>query len=225
MSVSKSQFAALEKRYGSLWWHEEPEFWKEPFKNLVFTVLSQNTSSENCSRAYKSLSEKFAITPNAIIKADIRDIKRAIKSGGLYNIKAKRLKELAEAVVEKFNGDLTPLLALPKEKAKQKLLELPGVGNKTADVLLTTRHTYRKVIPIDTHMNRIAKRLGLVKSDAKYDDIQNALMKFIPSKYRERGAGLLWLLAKHTCKPHNPRCYECIIAPLCKSAVKKKLPI
>ncbi len=150
------------------------------------------------------------------MKADIGDIKRAIKSGGLYNIKAKRLKELAEAVVEKFNSDLTPLLALPKEKAKQKLLELPGVGNKTADVLLTTRHTYRKVIPIDTHMNRIAKRLGLVKPDARYDDIQNALMKFIPSKYRERCAGLLWLLAKHTCKPHNPRCYECILVPVCK---------
>ena len=214
--ISKSLFESLEEKYGPLWPWPEDYFSDDPFKNLVLTILSQNTSESNCLRAYKGLKERFEITPHALISAPEKEIREAIKSGGLYNIKAKRLKDVAKVVIEEYNNDLNAILALPKKAAKEQLLKLPGIGNKTADVILTTKHSYKEVIPIDTHMNRIVKRLGLVEQNAKYEDAQEALKRFLPPIYRERAAGLLWLLAKHTCKPKNPRCQECVMVSICK---------
>jgi len=209
---------ALEDKYGPLWWPEDmyPEdSSSDPFKHIIITVLSQNTSEVNCIRAYKGLSAKFEITPEALAHANQEELKEAIRSGGLYNLKSKRIKELSKAVLEKFGGDIAPVLSLPKREAKERLMELPGIGNKTADVLLTDYYTYKEVIPIDTHYDRLAKRLGLVKQDAKYEETQNALTNFIPKEKRDRTAGLLWLLAKHTCRVRNPKCYECPLNQLC----------
>jgi len=206
----------MEEKYGKFWWPADmyPDLSKEPFKSLVLTVLSQNTSEINCIRAYKGLAAKFEVTPEALAKADLDELKESIRSGGLYNVKAKRIKDLAKAVIENFGGNVAGILDLPKEKAKERLMELPGIGPKTADVLLTDRYSYREVLPIDTHYDRIAKRLGLVKSDASYEEIQKALMDFVP-KGNDRASGLLWLLAKYTCRAQNPKCYECPIVGLC----------
>lgn len=222
-AIDARLFDALEKKYGPMWpWPEEDEFSRDPFKNLVMTVLSQNTSDENCARAYKGLSERFEVTPETLASAREEDIRDAIRPGGLYNIKAKRLKELARITMEKFDGDLTPLISLPKEEARQRLIELPGIGDKTADVLLTYC-AKRDVIPIDTHMDRVAKRLGLTVPDAKYEEVQEALMKFLPPKRRRRGHGLLWLLAKYTCKAPKPRCSECPLENICEYPKKTKV--
>lgn len=210
----------LEEKYAPHWWPADmyPEdSSSDPFKHLIITVLSQNTSEINCIRAYKGLAAKFEITPEALASADREEIKEAIRSGGLYNIKSKRIKKLSRVVLEKFGGDIAPVLSLPKETAKKRLMELPGIGDKTADVLLTSRYGYREVLPIDTHYDRLAKRLGLVKPDAQYHEIQAALFDFIHEhERRDRVAGLLWLLAKHTCKAQRPRCHECPLVQLCE---------
>ena len=216
---------ALEEKYGPLWetiWPEDYSF-KDPFKELIITVLSQNTSGANCIRAYRGLSAKFEVTPKVLASADLNQIKEAIRSGGLYNVKAKRIKDVSKAVLEKFDGDISPVLALPKEEAKQRLMELPGIGDKTADVLLTTRHTYKRVIPIDTHFNRVAKRLGLVKPDADYNAVQKALMNFLPEEKRDRMSGLIWLLAKKTCRAQNPKCHECPLIQVCEYEGRTKI--
>lgn len=211
----------LEKRYGPLWPWPEDYFSEDSFKNLIITVLSQNTSEANCRRAFMGLTARFEVTPETLAYADEGDIKEAIRPGGLYNVKAKRIKELSKVVLEKFGGDLDSILSLPKEEAKKRLIELPGIGNKTADVLLTDRYSYKDVIPIDTHLNRITKRIGLVGQDAGYDEVQKALMGFIPTERRDRAAGLIWLLAKHTCRAQNPRCHECPIIKICGYESKK----
>lgn len=206
----------LERRYGPLWpWHND-EVHEDSFKNLILTILSQNTSTINCQRAYGNLAERFEISPRALAYADEDEVKEAIRSGGLYNIKARRIKEVSKIVLEKYGGDIDSILSLPREEAKERLMEFPGIGNKTADVLLTNRYTYREVIPIDTHMDRITRRLGLVDSEAGYDEVQEALMDFIPKEKRDRTAGLIWLLAKHTCRAQNPKCYECLLIDLCR---------
>jgi len=214
----------LEEKYGKYWWPVEypEETSRDPFKNLIITVLSQNTSEINCVRAYKGLSAKFEVKPEILAKAKIEDIRDAIKSGGLYNVKSKRIKELSQAVLEKFRGDLSKVLALSKEQAREKLMELPGVGKKTADVLLAHKHSHAEVMVVDTHMERISKRLGLVSQDAKYEEIQKALKLFIPWEKGERTSGLLWLLAKYTCKAQNPKCHECPILELCDYGSKRK---
>jgi len=212
----------LEDKYGRYWWPVEypEETSKDPFKNLIITVLSQNTSEINCVRAYKGLTARFEVNPEVLAKAKIIDLREAIKSGGLYNVKSKRIKELSRAVLEKFGGDISSVLDLPKEEARKKLMELPGIGKKTADVLLAHRHSYAEVMVVDTHMERISKRLGLVKPDAKYEEVQNALKVFIPWEKGERTGGLLWLLAKYTCRAQNPKCHECSLIELCDYGIK-----
>ena len=143
------------------------DVFSDPFKNLIITVLSQNTSEINCVRAYEGLAARFDVKPEVLANADLNMIKEAIRRGALYNLKAKRIKEISRVVLEKFNGDLNSVLTLPKEEAKKRLMELPGVGEKTADVLLSSRYGYREVYVVDTHIGRIAKRLGLVKENAK----------------------------------------------------------
>jgi len=214
----------LEEKYGPKWWPVKypEEVSKDSFKNLIITVLSQNTSELNCIRAYKGLSAKFKVEPVVLAQAKEADIREAIRSGGLYNIKAKRIKQISKAVLEKFNSDLAPVLALPKKEAREKLMTLPGIGPKTADVLLASRHGYSQVFVVDTHMDRIAKRLGLVKADAKYEEIQKAIQNFIPWDKGERTGGLFWLLAKYTCKAQNPKCKECPIIGVCDYGQKAK---
>lgn len=93
---------------------------------------------------------------------------------------------------------------MPKEEARKKLMELLRIDKKTVDALLVQRHSYAEVMVVDTHFERIAKRLGLVKSDAKYEDIQKVLKTFTPWERGERTAGLLWLLAKYIAR-HRTR--------------------
>jgi endonuclease-3 len=221
--LSPKLVPVLEEKYGPKWWPVQypEEVSKDPFKNLIITVLSQNTSEANCVRAYKGLAAKFEVKPDVLAHAKEADIREAIRSGGLYNVKAKRIKELSKAVLEKFSGDLAPVLALPKKEAREEFMDLPGIGPKTADVLLADRHGYSQVFVVDTHMERIAKRLGVVKPDAKYEEIQVALRNFIPWSEGERVGGLFWLLAKYTCRAQNPKCLECPISEICDHGKKR----
>jgi endonuclease-3 len=214
----------LEEKYGKYWWPVEypEEVFSDPFKNLIITVLSQNTSEINCVRAYRGLAARFEVKPEVLAGADLNAIKESIRSGGLYNIKSKRIKELSKAVLERFNGNLNPILDLSKAEAKKEFIELPGIGDKTADVLLASRHGYHEVFVVDTHMDRIAKRLGLVKEKTKYADIQEAIKRFIPCDKDERVSGLFWLLAKYTCRAQNPKCNECLIKKICDYPKKPK---
>lgn len=216
-ALNSKYIPILEEKYGRYWWPVEypEETQKDPFKNLIITVLSQNTSEINCMRAYKGLSAKFEVKPEVLAAAKTEEIKEAIRSGGLYNVKSKRIKKLSQAILEKFEGDISSVLALPKEEARKRLMELPGIGKKTADVLLAHQHSYTEVMIVDTHMERIAKRLGLVKPKAKYEEIQESLKTFIPWELGERTGGLLWLLAKYTCRAQNPKCHECPIIGFC----------
>jgi endonuclease-3 len=213
---------ALEAKYGGLWqtiWPEEYSF-TDSFKQLVITILSQNTTNANAIRAYQGLATRFQVTPQAIASADLATLKDAIRSGGLYNIKAKRLKDIAQVILDQFGGNVASILTRPKEEAKRMLMELPGIGNKTADVLLTSKHSYRKILPIDTHFDRLAKRLGLAQPTASYDAVQRAYMRFIPEAYRERASGLLWLLAKRTCRAQTPHCDNCPLSLCCDCAAE-----
>jgi endonuclease-3 len=233
MSIAKKLpielIKTIESEYEKYWWNKEQEekfkeISKDPFKNLIFTILSQNTSSENTYKAYSSLSSKFSIDVYTLAKAKEEEISELIKIGGLHRIKAKRIKEVSNYILDKFNGDLGKILSLPKENAKSILKQMPGVGNKTADVILSSIHGYRENLVIDTHMNRLAKRLGLVSKNAKYEEVQNSLKGFIPwdsipIENWNRIITLLWLLAKYTCKAKNPKCKECPLARICDKRI------
>jgi endonuclease-3 len=226
MKLPKDITVIMEEKYAKYWWKEEEEreyneISKDPFKLLIFTILSQNTSGVNTRRAYRGLRKKFDVNPYVLAKADERDIANAIKSGGLYKIKARRIKEISEYIIEKYGGDLKQIISKDKEEIKEELMKLPGVGNKTADVIISSIYGQRESFVIDTHMKRIAVRLGIADKKADYEEIQNALKNIfpwedIPEEKQDRVAALFWLLAKYTCRARNPKCNECILKEMCK---------
>jgi len=218
---------ALEKNYARYWWEDSEDYeeaMKDPFKNLIFTLLSQNTSSENTRRAYRGLKSNFTIEPQQLLNADEEEISRVIRPGGLHRIKAKRIKQISRYVMEEFNGDLSWVFTMPKESVRERIIKIPGIGYKTADVLLSSIHGQREAFVVDTHMARIAKRLGIVDKKAGYGEIQEKLKQFfpweaIPKEKGERFVGLFWLLAKHTCSARKPKCDKCILNEICDKII------
>ncbi len=192
MKLTSSDIRKLEELYSKYWWSEEDEkeyrkISSDAFKLLIFTILSQNTSGTNTRRAYAGLARKFNVTPETLAIAAEEEIAEAIRPGGLHRMKARKIKRVSQYIMEKYGGNMEMLLKGNKAEIKQKLMELPGVGNKTADVLISSMHGQKKALVIDTHMKRIARRLGLVKENAKYEEIQKALKKFFHGvKYREK---------------------------------------
>lgn len=229
--MKKLLFKALKQAYGDkvLWIEVELElkaagrstdvsYFLDPFQNLIIGILSQNTSDANSVKAWVGLTEKFEITPQALAKADVRKLKESIKSGGLYNLKTKRIKEFSKAVLEKFGGDFTKLTKLPKRKAREKLLELPGIGPKTADVWLAYCSEH-KVMAVDTHVKRVAERLGIVPPGATYEKIRKGLENIFAPKERKQGHEYLVRLGRDYCKPKNPLCKSCPITKFCQKHI------
>jgi len=189
------------------------------FETLIVTVISQNTSDRNTARAFENLSKKFPIIPEALSKAPISEIEEALKVAGLYRNKAKTIKKLAKIIMEKFDGSLNFIHELPFEEARKTLLELPGVGRKTADVLLLFR-AKKPAIPIDTHINRVSKRLGFVDQNADYEEIRSRLEAlYNPEDYFDVHI-LLIMLGRKYCKARNPKCAECPVNRLCATGKK-----
>jgi len=190
---------------------------KEPFSTLIRTVLSQATNDKNSGKAFKNLGEKFEITPRALAEADVKEIEKAIKVGGLYRNKARVIKELSRVIIEKFDGTLDFIRSSPLEETRKLLLALPGVGPKTADVVLLFS-VNKPVLPVDTHVNRVSKRLGLVASNADYERIRLALESLYSSKDYLTAHLMLIMLGRKYCKARDPMHESCPVNMLCPSA-------
>jgi len=190
---------------------------KEPFSSLIRTILSQATNYKNTDKAYRSLSQKFEITPQTLAMADVEEIAEAIRVGGLYRNKSRVIKELSRIVVERFRGELDFVYSLPFQEARRLLMTLPGVGPKTADVVLLFCAD-KPVLPIDTHINRVSKRLGFVPSNANYEQVRQTLESFYNPKDYLAVHLLLIMLGRKYCRARNPLHKSCPVNGLCPSA-------
>ena len=189
---------------------------RTPFQALIRTVLSQATASRNATRAFENLSRKFPITPQILVKADAKDIEDAIKVAGLYRNKSKVIKNISRVILERFNGSLDFIYTSPLEEARKMLLTIPGVGPKTADVTLLFC-AKKPTIPIDTHVNRVSKRLGLVPPKADYKETRRSLqLLYHPEDYLAVHL-LLIALGRKLCKAKKPLCRLCPVNELCPS--------
>jgi endonuclease-3 len=147
---------------------------KDSFKTLITTIISQHTADRNTARAIEKLSRNYRITPEALANAETNRIEESLKVAGLYKNKAKTIKKVSKIILEEFHGDLDSVLYLPLEDARETLMQLPGVGPKTADVVLLFCAS-KPTIPIDTHVNRVSKRLGLALIDGDYEAVRKSL--------------------------------------------------
>lgn len=195
------------------------ELCKDPFKVLIRTIISQSTAEANTIRAFERLLAKVQpFTPAKLANADVKEIEDALRVAGLYRNKAKVIKKVSSIILEEFNGSLDFIYSLPLNEAREKLLKMPGVGPKTADILLLFC-ARRPVLPVDTHVNRVSKRLGLVPEDEKrYDAIRSRLERlYSPEDYF--AIHMLFIaLGRTFCKALKPLCSKCALTELCPSS-------
>jgi endonuclease III len=187
---------------------------RDPFETLVVTIISQNTADANTARAFKTLLKRFEITPEALAKAPLSQIEEGIRTAGLYQSKAKTIQQASSMICDKYGGSLKSILELPLEEARAALMDFPGVGPKTADVVLLFS-AKQPTIPVDTHVNRVSKRLGFAPMNAGYELVRSNLQSlFNPQDFL---AVHLLLIAngRKTCKARHPRCTTCPVNTYC----------
>jgi endonuclease-3 len=195
--------------------YETRAWWKgmSPTDVLVATILSQNTTDENSIRAYHALKTRYS-SWQRLLRAPEEEIARVIHSGGLPNIKARRIKRTLTKIKEGRNTtDISFLRDMSKDGAQEFLTSLHGVGAKTAAVVLALAFG-KETIPVDTHIHRVANRLGLVHASSPART-QAMLEKSVPDHMK---LGLHHLLISHgreVCKAQRPRCGECALSDVC----------
>jgi endonuclease-3 len=188
----------------------------DSFRTLIVTMISQNTSDRNTAKAFENLSNKLRITPEGLANVETGEIEGCLKVAGLYRNKAKAIKQTSRVMLEKYDGKLDSILSLPLEEARKTLMEFPGVGPKTADVVLLFC-AEGLTIPVDTHVGRVSKRLGLAPADGDYEAVRKALQSlYDPADYLAVHL-LLILHGRKYCKARAPMCNQCPVSGLCPS--------
>ena len=194
----------------------EFELWKghgSPYEVLTRTVLSQHTNDRNTARASAALFKNFSGWRD-LAKADVKEIRRIIRPAGLQRAKAKHLKAIAQCVLERYGGDLAKVLKKPVEEARKELLSLPGVGYKTADVVLAFA-AGRDVIAVDTHVFRVSKRLGFASKEDDHEGVKVKLEKVVPLGRRTEAHVLLIQFGRRYCRAIQPLHEKCPVRELC----------
>ena len=183
---------------------------------LVLTVLSQATSDLNSGRAFASLKEAFSSWDD-VAKAPAPRIADAIRSGGIAEVKSRRIKTILNEIARREGSvDLSRIEAMDDREATEYLCSLPGVGPKTAACVLTFSMG-RAAFPVDTHVHRIAKRLGWVDNKASAIRAQDDLTERIPADIRYDLHMAFVHHGRTTCAAQRPRCSECVVFDLCAS--------
>ncbi len=175
------------------------------FELLVAVILSAQATDKGVNKATAELF-RAANTPAAILALGLKGLSKYIKSIGLYNTKAKNIIAMSRLLLERHAGEVP--------RVREALEELPGVGRKTANVILNTAFG-EATIAVDTHIYRVANRTGIAPGKT-VREVEEKLLKFVPPEYRRDAHHWLILHGRYVCKARRPDCPGCIIADLCE---------
>ncbi|WP_029522438.1 endonuclease III [Persephonella sp. KM09-Lau-8] len=178
---------------------------RTPFQILISTIISLRTKDEVTAEASERLF-KLADNPYDMLKLSEEEIAKAIYPAGFYRNKAKTIKEISRILVEKYNGHVPNSL--------EELLKLPGVGRKTANLVLALSFN-KPAICVDVHVHRITNRLGFVKTKTP-EETEQELMKKVPREYWNKINDLLVAFGQTICKPVSPFCSKCPVSQYCE---------
>jgi endonuclease-3 len=195
----------------------------KPFEVLIAVILSQNTNDRNVGIALRLLRSEMVVTPKNVAKANIRVLEKCITPAGLYRIKARRIKNVARRLLKKYDDRLEKILAKPQEKARLELMRFKGIGDKTADVVLTFLGGV-DTVPVDTHISRVSRRLEIVEGSAGYAKIKEALEGLIPVGLRRKAHLSMIQFGRLTCHAKAPECPVCPLREYCNWWRDKDLP-
>jgi endonuclease-3 len=176
-----------------------------PYQLLVAVTLSAQATDVGVNKATKALFKKVK-TPQAMLKLGEAGLKEYIKTIGLYNTKAKNIIAAAAILVKQHKGMVPP--------QREALEALPGVGRKTANVVLNTAFG-QPTIAVDTHIFRVSNRTGLAPGK-NVNEVERKLLKFVPAEFKQDAHHWLILHGRYTCVARTPRCGSCVIEDLCE---------
>jgi endonuclease-3 len=182
--------------------------YSNPLELLVATILSAQSTDETINKVTKTLFKKYT-KPEDYANADLKELEQDIRSTGFYHNKAKNLQNSAKMLVEKYNSKVP--------KTMEELVKLPGVARKTANIVLTNAFGVVAGVAVDTHVRRLAQRLGLTEND-KPDKIEKDLMNIVPRDKWMRITDLLIFHGRRVCTAKKPKCAECVLNKICPSA-------
>jgi len=201
----------LIKRYGIF-----DEARGTPFSVLINTILSQNTTDRNSSVAFERLFSVYD-TPEKLANVPVERIIELIRIGGLYEIKAKRIRKISRLILDEYGGNLDFICDTDPVAARKELLGIEGVGPKTADCVLLFA-CKSDVIPVDTHVFRVTKRLGIVPQSADHETVHRVLMENVPAGKKGSVHVDLIRLGREICKAQNPKHSQCFLVDICDYA-------
>jgi len=183
--------------------------YRSVFELLISVILSAQATDISVNKATSKLFQ-IANTPSAILTLGLDGLKDYIRNIGLFNTKAKNILKTCEILLEKHNGKVP--------QTRIELQALPGVGRKTANVILNTAFG-EPVIAVDTHIFRVSNRTGIA-TGKNVDEVESNLMKRIPDQFKKDAHHWLILHGRYVCTARKPKCESCMISDFCKSAFK-----
>lgn len=188
-----------------------------PFTLLVSVVLSAQATDKSVNKATKEL-YKIADSPHEMAALSAAELENHIKSIGLYKSKAAHVLALSKIIEQKYGKDagtcsFDAIKTGTFPRTREEFMELPGVGRKTANVMLNVLY-HEAVMPVDTHLLRLAPRMGFSAADTPVE-VENDLLKLIPKEYLSDAHHWLILHGRYVCTAKKPDCTNCIVADLC----------
>lgn len=181
--------------------------YRNPFELLVATVLSAQTTDKTVNRVTPALFRLYP-DPRSLAKAKLSDLEEILRPTGFFRRKALHIRELAQSLLQSFSGTVPDTL--------EELVTLPGVGRKTASVVLA--HAFHKpAIFVDTHVGRVCRRLGWTRSNDP-EKIERRLAELLPQNLWIETASRLLLHGRYVCLAKNPLCTRCVLSDICPSA-------
>ncbi len=182
------------------------------FQLAVAVALSAQATDVSVNKVTPTLFKKYP-TPKLMAKATLKQLENEIKTIGLYRNKAKHIHGLAKMVQEKFDGEMP--------KTMEELVLLPGIGRKSANVVLSVCFGV-PAIAVDTHVERISKRLGLAYKKDSVLQVEKKLMRKIPKERWTKAHHLFIFFGRYLCTARNPQCSECPFLDICRDKEAKK---
>ncbi len=204
-------YEALARQYGPLQWRPHTD----PLSELVLTILSQNTSDTNRDRAFRALKGRFPAWEQ-VRDAPTHELAQVIKPAGLSNIKAPRIQQVLRQITEERGSlDLSFLMDMPVDEAKAWLSAFKGVGPKTAACVLMFA-CGKPVLPVDTHVYRVSKRLGLISARTSVEQAHQVLESMVEPDRRYAFHIYLIRHGRQVCRAQRPLCEICVVRRWCQ---------
>lgn len=184
---------------------------ENPFELTIATLLSAQCTDALVNKVTAKLFKKYK-SPEDYLAVPLEELEQDIRSIGLYRSKAKNIQKLCQRLLDEYNG------VIPE--SREELVTLPGVGRKTANVVLSVAFG-QPALAVDTHVERVTKRLGLCKWKDSVLEVENTVMRKTPKEKWSKTHHQLIFFGRYHCKAQNPKCDECPLFEICREGQKR----